>query len=432
MPGRIITMSHTPKLTRRTFLKSGAAVAAAPTIIPSSAFGANDRVNVGYIGTGRRGGQLRDLPADTAVIALADCNIERPKRWARSSWGKEKGIKQCFQDYREMLELKELDAVIVASPDHWHALHSIHAMEAGKDVYVEKPMTLTIREGRVMSDTARKLGRVVQVGSQQRSMAANRTACELIRNGRIGKVHTIHGSNYPSPWECTLPAQDAPKGLNWDMWCGPTEPRAYHEELYQPRVRGHEQGWISFRPYSGGEMTGWGAHGLDQIQWALGMDESGPVEVWPELDRVPKDDGTHKGPRCEVSFRYANGTLLTLDGKGAGGGGLFEGEDGMISIDRGKYTVSDESIEKKPIPASGVHLYQSDHHLGNWIECIRSRKRTIADVETGHRSTTLCHLGNIARWTQRKLTWDPAKEVFVDDAAANTYLDRDRRAPWTI
>ncbi len=424
--------------TRREFLAAAAAATiAAPCFVPRRAFGANNRINVGYIGAGRRAGQLLGIPDDVHVVALADVNRQRLEDWAKGRLGRHYGITEdkLFQDYREMLELEELDAVIISSPDHWHALHSIHAMEAGKDVFIEKPMTLTIREGRLMTDAARAHGRVCQVGSQQRSMRENRIGCALVRAGRIGRVHTVHAGNFPSPWECTLPEEEPPDHIDWDMWCGPTEYRGYNEKLYVPRggQLGHEWGWISFRPYSGGEMTGWGTHGLDQIQWALGMDDSGPVEIWPLLDEEPECNGVHLGPRYPITMRYANGTLLKLDGQGAPGGGWFEGEEGEIKIDRGRYAIQPDNLdadlpELEPIPYEG----DTNAHIANWIHCIRTRERPNADIEIGHRSTTVCHLGNIARWVRRELTWDPVTETFPGDDEANSYLDRDRRAPWIL
>ena len=270
----------TSHASRRSFLgKTIATAVVVPYMIPSGILaaegrpGPNDRIGVGYIGAGRRSGQLRDISADAQIVAMADVNMRR----ARGNAAKYNAT--AYQDYRRMLQSKDVDAVVVASPDHWHALHSIHAMQAGKDVYVEKPMTLTIREGRLMVRAARKYKRIVQCGSQQRSMAENHFACEFVRNGGLGKINKVIGHNYPSPWECDLPGEPVPKDLDWNQWCGPTEPVPYSIDLYSPR---RNPGWISFRPYSGGEMTGWGAHGLDQLQWALGMDESGPVEL---LDR---------------------------------------------------------------------------------------------------------------------------------------------------
>jgi len=435
-------MSKPKKMSRRKFLARSAVFGAAgPLLLASCArarqdeaqpaeqpvkkVSANDRIGVGVIGPGRRGRQIMGLPRDGQIVAIADVNKPRMDEVAAGKdWRK-------YQNYRDMLECDDIDAVIVATPDHWHTLPSIHACQAGKDVYCEKPMTLTVREGRHLVDAVRKHNRVFQTGSQQRSMDPCRYGCELVQNGRLGKIKEVHASNFESPWECTLPAQPTPEGLDWDMWCGQTEPRPYHIELYTPRVRGQEAGWISYRPYSGGEMTGWGAHGLDMIQWALGMDESGPVEIRP-IPGTEKNDGVHKGPTCQVEMRYANGVLLKLDGKGPGGGGVFVGEEGRLLIDRGKCESQPASIAQEPIGDSEIHLYKSTHHMQNWLDCIRSRERCIADVEMGHRSTTVCHLGNIARWTGRKLKWDPKKERFIGDAEANALLERPMRAPYAI
>jgi len=411
---------------RRTFLVKGARLAASasalPYLIPSGVLaapgrpGANDRINIGYIGVGRRAREIMNLPKDAQIVAISDVNQRRLDELAKGrSW-------KTHKDYRKLLESKEVDAVIVTTPDHWHALNSIHACQAGKDVYCEKPMTLTVREGRAMVEAVRKHKRVFQTGSQQRSMEQCRFGCELVRNGRIGKIQVVHANNYPSPWEPNLPEQPVPEGLDWDMWLGQTPLHPYHEEIYLPRVRGTEAGWISFRAWSGGEMTGWGAHGLDIIQWALGMDESGPVEVWPE----------GQGLKCPVTFKYANGIMVKLDDKGPHGGGLFIGEKGKILIDRGKCVCDPVELGKEPLSGSDVHLYKSLHHMQNWLDCIRSRKMPVADVEIGHRTATMCHLGNIARWTGRKLRWDPAQETFVGDEEANTFLERPMRAPWKL
>ena len=336
-----------------------------------------------------------------------------------------------------MLDSKDVDAVIVATPDHWHALPSIHACQAGKDVYCEKPLTLTVHEGRVMVDAARKYGRVVQTGSQQRSTPANDFACRLVREGHLGRVHTIIGHNFPSPWECALPAQAVPDGIDWDAWCGPTVPLPFHGDIYTPRAN---PGWISFRPYSGGEMTGWGAHGLDQVQCALGMDASGPVAVWTEGD--PFEPPLYKAPESRargdavcgqpsVSFRYANGEVLKL-ADGPPGGGAFIGERGKISIDRGRFTVDPPELADALAQQSSGGADPTRTHLQNWIDCIKTRERPVADVEIGHRSATVCHLGNIARWVGRPLRWDPAREVFLDDGEANALLQRERREPYEL
>jgi len=434
-------MRHESKLSRRRFLKAatGAAVAA-PYIIPSGLLaaegrpGPNDRIGVAGIGIGRQGSGVFRSAARSSVsrpVAVADANLLRAKSMAE-------GLKiEAYQDYRQLLERKDVDAITTATPDHWRALVSIHACQAGKDVYAEKPMTLTIREGRLMVQAVRKYKRVFQTGSQQRSHSANRFGCELVRNGRIGKIHTVIGANYPSPWECAFSAQPVPEGLDWDLWCGPVDPVPYHAELYRPRGA---PGWISFRPFSGGEMTGWGAHGLDQIQWALGMDDSGPVEVWTEGPKYDpptydKPEGRGRGEKmCRspmIFYRYANGVTLKLD-NGSGGGGIFIGEKGKIEIFRGKVTSNPADIVKTPTRDDEIHLYKSDNHMQNWLDCIKSREKPIADVEIGHRSSTVCHLGNIARWIGRKLKWDPVKEVFPGDDEANTYIDRKRRKPYEL
>lgn len=438
------------RLSRRTILKHAAGALTAtlvgPAILPSSVMGAegrtspNDRVRVGYIGVGRRSRQLMGLPEGTEITAYADLYQKRLDEMKASN-----ASAKTFLDYREMLASDVIDAVVVATPDHWHTLPVLHACQAKKDVYIEKPMTLTVREGRAIVDAVTKHNVILQTGSQQRSGSTCQRGCKELLEGCIGKIHTIHGANYPSPWDCDLGEEPVPDGLNWDMWCGQTEPRAYHRDLFLPRAEGRTYpdgrplGWISYRPYSGGEMTGWGAHGLDIVQWALGTNESGPVEIWPE--DAPAGPIIYFGKQSEptpgmeplirpVTMKYANGIVLKLDGKGPGGGAVFEGEGGSAMVDRGKYQLirggKTESISDPPGEDD------TKAHLKNWIDCIRSRQQPIAYAEIGHRSATMCHLGNIARWTGRKLTWDPAKEEFVNDTEANALLSRPMRAPWSL
>ena len=437
-------MIYSAKLSRRQFLRRGAAWAAAgvatPHLIPSSVLaapgrpGPNDLIGIGGIGIGRQGSgvvQAAVASKRARIVAIADINAKTAQVMAK------RFSAQPLKEYRKLLQRKDVDAIITATPDHWRALVCIHAAQAGKDIYAEKPMSLTIREGRLMAQAVRRYQRVFQAGSQQRSDPKNRFGCELVRNGRIGRVLKVIAYNYPSPWECGLPAQPVPDGLDWDMWCGPTEVAPYNIDLCTPRAR---PGWISFRPYSGGEMTGWGAHGLDQVQWALGMDESGPIEVWTEGEKFnpptyAKPESQARGDKIcsnpKVFFRYAGDIVMEL-GKGPMGGATFIGEKGKISIDRSKVTSDPPEIAKEPIKPDEIHLYKSDNHIGNWLDCIRSRKTTVADVEIGHRSATVCHLGNIARSVGRKLKWDPAKEVFVGDEEANKHLDRARRKPYQL
>jgi len=426
-------------IARRTFLKRSTALlagAALPQILPSGILaqggrpGANDRIGVGLIGMGRQmGGLLKGLLGrpEARLIAVADVNLNRAKKVATEHEA------AAFQDYRRLLERKDVDAVMTATPEHWRLLICVHSCQAGKDVYAEKPLTLTIREGRLITQAARKYNRVFQVGSQQRSTWQNYSGCKLIREGGLGKISKVIAYNYPSPWEGKLPAQSVPEGLDWDMWCGPVEPVPYHQDLYLPRAN---PGWLSFRSFSGGEMTGWGAHGLDQIQWALGMDESGPVEVWTEGEKFnpptytqpeSSERGKSMAGRTKVFFRYANG-ITVVPGKASMGGAVFVGEKGTATIGRG---VFESDPEELAIEALRNHPQDfNDNHIKNWLDCIKSRTRPAADVETGHRSATMCHLGNIARWTGRKLRWDPVKEEFVGDKQANQYLDRERRKPW--
>lgn len=424
---------------RRSFLKNSALLLAGtslPQILPTGVLaaagqpGANDRIGIGIIGIGRQASgllqQIMRLPV-ARYVAVADVNLKR----ARESAAKHNAVP--FQDYRRLLERKDVDAIITATPEHWRLLICVQACQAEKDVYAEKPMTLTIREGRWITQAARKYKRVFQVGSQQRSTWQNYTGCHLIRSGGIGKVTRVIAHNYPSPWEGRLPAQPVPAELDWDMWCGPVDPVPYHQDLYLPRAN---PGWLSFRPYSGGEMTGWGAHGYDQVQCALGMDESGPVEVWtegPKFDppTYTQPESKERGDKiCQepkVFFRYANGVIMEPGGASMGGA-IFFGEKGKVTIHRG---VCESDPEELAIDALRNRPSDfNDNHMKNWLDCIKTRAKPVADVEIGHRSATVCHLGNIARWTGRKLHWNPIKEEFVGDKDANQYLDRERRKPW--
>jgi predicted dehydrogenase len=431
-------------VSRREFLRQGAALTAAgvaaPYLIPHGVLaaegrlGANDRIGIGGIGVGRQGSGVTASAANAKagrLVAVADANIIRAQQFAA------KFKAEAYQNYRKLLERKDVDAIVTATPDHWRALVSIHSCQAGKDVYAEKPMSHTVREGRLMVEAARKYKRVFQAGSQQRSQAQNRLGCELIRNGRIGKVLKVVAHNYPSPWECAFPAQPVPAGLDWDLWCGPNEVVPYHIELCTPRSK---PGWISFRPYSGGEMTGWGAHGLDQVQWALGMDESGPIEVWTDGEKYnpptySEPESRARGEKLcaapKVFFRYAGGIEMEL-GNGPAGGALFIGEKGKITIDRGVCKSDPPELAAEPLKEGDLRLYKSDNHMQNWLDCIKNREKPVADVEIGHRSSTVCHLGNIARWAGRRLRWDPVKETFPDDPEANKLLDRPRRKPYQL
>jgi predicted dehydrogenase len=414
---------------RREFLQQSAAVAAGlalPHLVPRPALaapakpGANDRVAIGVIGVGGRARLLiEQTPESGQIVALCDCFVKRAEDFARQKQAKWR----IFQDHHKLLEQKDIDAVLVVTTDHARVLPCIHACQAGKDVYAEKPLTLTIGEGRVLVNAVRKHRRVFQVGSQQRSMEMNRFACEFVRSGGIGKIKLVQGINYTGPNRYAgLPEQPIPDGLNWDRWLSQAEMRPYNQALHF--------GWMGWRDFSGGEMTNWGAHGLDQIQWALGMDETGPVEIWPVTP----------GPHGKVSYRYANGVEVRLElDRGPHGGGIFTGEKGKIEINRNKFTTNPKGLVKDPPPQSAadkwrdeVALWQARYHIENWIECIKTRGVPVADVEIGHRSISVCHLANIARELGRKLQWDPAKEQFVGDDEANQYVNRPRRKGYEL
>jgi predicted dehydrogenase len=421
-------MHHKVRPSRRSFLRRSAAMAAsalaAPLVVPATCLGqagvpgANDRIRVGFIGTGHRARLLMDqMPKGGEIVAITDCHRKRCEEAL-----KEKGAKwRIHKDYRQLLESKDIDAVVVPTTDHGRVLPCIHACQAGKDIYAEKPLTLTIHEGRVLVSTVRRYKRVFQVGSQQRSMEMNRFACELVRTGGLGKLEAVLGCNYTGPGRCeNLAGEPIPEGLDWDMWCGPTELLPFNGSRFG--------GWMGCRDYSGGEMTNWGAHGLDQVQWALGMDTTGPVEVWPETE----------GPNGKVSFRYSNGITLKLElDKGPMGGAVFIGEKGKIEIDRNRFVATPAELVKSPPEPQKAEIWegpgwQAKYHIQDWLDCIRSRKQPVADVEIGHRSITVCHLANIAREIGRKLRWDPEREVFPDDKEASTLLSRPRRKGYEL
>ena len=434
---------------RRSFLKAGVAVAAAPMILPSGVLaangnpGANDRFVLGAIGAGRQGGGVTSRFAaydDVDVAAVADVDLRRAR-----SLAEEVGGADVYQDYRELLERNDLDAVIDGTPDHWRAIIDIHAVQAGKDVYGEKPMSLTIHEGRQLVTAVRNNGAVYQTGSQQRSMQTNYDACMFVRNGRLGKIERVIAQNYPSPWSFGMPGEEVPEELDWDMWCGPVMPVAFHDAgLFTQRG---QPGWISIREFSGGEVTGWGTHGFDQIQWALGMDDSGPIEVWTEGEpfnppTYTEPEGRGRGDeQCaepKVYLRYPGDIIMEL-ADGPPGGGRIIGEEGSISINRNHYAFDPEELGEEPLEDPEVVLEHSEHHYRNFLDCIRSREKPIADVEIGHRSTTVCHLVNIARWvtqvtgeTGQHLEWDPVEERFTNSDWGNHFLDRPRRQGYEL
>lgn len=419
-------------MNRRQFLARAAAASVAfgaPLFVPRHVLGepgkpgANDRIRVGFIGVGGRARAIiRDEWSPSGqIVAVADCFLPRCHETAAmvpegAKWAK-------YQDYRRMLDREKLDAVFVETTTHARVLACLHAILAGCDVYGEKPLTLTIAEGRPLVNAARKYGRIFQVGTQQRSMPINRHASQLVRAGAIGKVHTVITYNFePGITWTPKPAQPVPEGLDWDAWCNQTPLRPYHPELHY--------GWGSIVDYDpGGQswgVTGWGTHSLDQVQCALGTDDTGPVEAWPE----------EPGPHGKVTMRYASGTLLKLEGKKRHYedlGAIFVGDKGKIEILRGSYLAEPKELLKDappPIPAASAG--EAKWHVQNFFDCMRSRQKPNADVEAGQRATTICHMVNIVRTLGRKLRWDPAAEKFEGDEQANALLSRPRRKGYEL
>jgi predicted dehydrogenase len=423
-------------LSRRRFLQLVAA-GAAPVIL-GSAEGAesprrpNDRLQLGIIGMGTRARQLLGSflhAPGTQVVAVCDVVRERrehARKAVEDHYARQKGkgtFKGCkeYNDFRDLLGRKDIDAVVIATPDHWHAIPCVLAARAGKHIYCEKPLTLAIAQGRRIADEVRKARVVFQTGSQQRSEFGGkfRRACELVRSGRLGKVHTVRVGVGGPPVPCNLPAQSVPDGTDWEMWLGPAPQRGYHEALCPRGVHRHFPAWRNYREYAGGGLADMGAHHFDIAQWALGTDHGGPVKVEPPGGRATSG----------LKFTYASGVVMFHGGPS---GCTFEGSAGTLYVDRDRMESKPAAILEQPLGEKDVHLYAATDQVRNWLECVRSGKETICPAEVGHRSATICHLANIGYELRRALRWDPAKERFIDDAEANKLVDRELRAPWKL
>ncbi len=426
---------------RRGFLRSSAAVAAA-TSLPSwfleesraqqPSKDKGDSPGIALVGCGGMGrGDARNASRFGRVVAL--CDVDE-KQLAGAAKLFPNAV--TLSDFRKVMERKDVDVVICATVDHWHVLVSMAAMRAGKDVYCEKPLTLTVDEGKRLVAVQKKTGRVLQTGSQQRSDKNFRLACELVRNGRIGKIKEVDVWLPSGRREGPFKKAEVPAGFNWDMWMGPTPKIDYVPE------RTH----VTFRywwEYSGGTMTDWGAHHNDIALWALGHERSGPVKVSGKSLKEMIPDGFTASSEYAVEYTYADGVIhrcrstpanawngAVLDAKGQQHGIKFVGADGWIWVTRGKIEASDPDLLKQPLPASAVRLYESNDHMGNFFDCVKSRKAPICEAEIGHRSASVCHIGVLSMRLGRELKWDPKQEQFVDDKEANTWLAREPRKPW--
>jgi predicted dehydrogenase len=422
------------RISRRAFIQSSASLLALPAVTYRAAVLAEDKpsemVRVACVGLGGQGrGNMGAIKKN--VVALCDVDKEHLAAAAKSL---ETGTTkvQTAGDYRKLLEAKDIDAVLVSTPDHWHALVTVDACNAGKDVYCEKPLTLVVTEGRAMVEAARKNKRIVQCGSQQRSAKEFRHACELVRNGALGKLKEVKvglpGPNWESRAKMPVPDSDPPAALDYNFWLGPAPERKFNTNRVHYLFR-------FFWDYSGGQQTNFGAHDLDIAQWALGMDDSGPTTI--EGTATFNKNGWFETPEtAKQTFTYANGVPVhcTL-GKGYPGGVTFEGEKGTIYVKRGSITVTlDGQKVEKPydLPTGSTKLYVSKGHHADWLDCVKTRKLPICDVEIGHRSATVCHLGNIAIRTGRKITWDPKAETIVGDKEAAAMLAKEYRKPWKL
>jgi predicted dehydrogenase len=420
-------------LSRRQFV---GALASAPLLLSAAARGAdkkpaNDRLTVGFIGIGVRArDHLRYClnRGDVQVVAVCDVVQERRddgKKRVEDHYSKARksDYKGCaaFTDFRELLALKDLDAVVISTPDHWHAIPCVMAARAGKHIYCEKPLTLTIAEGRAVVNAAKKADIVFQTGSQQRSEYGGkfRQAVELVRNGRIGKVTTVHVGVGDAAVPCDLKEEPVPDGTDWNFWNGPSPQRGYSSVLCPKGLHNHFPAWRNYREYANGGLADMGAHHFDIAQWALDMDGSGPVKIEP-----PEGKANHG-----LKFTYASGIEMYHGGPS---GCTFVGTNGWIYVDRDALLSRPENILKEPLGKDAKTVYHATDQFGNWLECIRNRKEPICPAEVGHRSASVCMLANIGYWLRRPLRWDPREERFEGDDAANKELSREMRAPWKL
>jgi len=453
------------KFNRRSFLgkATGAALGtiSLPYFVGSPALGKSgriapsERITMGFIGVGGMGtNNMRAFLAQSDVQVVAVCDVVKASNeyghWYKNGWkgpwfGREsakniveehyanqKGpdtFRGCatYVDFRDLLARDDIDAVCITTPDHWHAIPVVMAAAAGKDIYCEKPLSLTVAEGRAMAEAVRRYRIVFQTGTQRRSSERFRFICELVRNGRIGQlkkiIATIGPNNKEGPAKDWTP-RPVPEWLDYEMWLGPAPWAPYHKDrcLYTFRFG---------LDYSGGQTTNLGAHAIDVAQWAIGTDDTGPIEVEDLGGEFPRDGLFTTPTKVHFRARYANGVELECKTQDAGPL-RFEGTEGWIQVRGGEVTCHPESLMQSVIGPDEIHLYRSNDHHRNFVDCIKTREETAAPVEVGHRSVTICHLGNIAMMLKRKLRWNPGKERFIDDEPANRMLARATRSPWRL
>ncbi|ACT96160.1 Gfo/Idh/MocA family protein [Dyadobacter fermentans] len=426
----------TERLNRRNFLKAGAVISSF-MIVPRHVLGRgyqapSDLISLGFIGCGRQSGGLRNRFLDTRetrIIAASDVYgvkldtfVNATNKWYSEKLGQgDYKAATGIKDFRQLLDRKDIDAVVIASPDHWHAAMSVRAAEAGKDIYCEKPLSLTVREGRAMVNATRKHNRVFQTGSMQRSAPEFTKAVQLVRSGAIGTVKKVYVNVGGPPKVWDLQGETRPDGLDWTLWMGPnTVERPYNNELAPAMDATFWPKWRDYAEFGGGGMTDWGAHMFDIAQWGLNMDASGPTGL------------VYSEPGKGLVYKYANGVEVVhrpMEGKQHC---HFVGTDGEVFVARGELKTTPETLKDKAFNAGDAGVYVSTNHYKDFLNAIRTRKPPICDVETGHRTATVCNIGNIAYNLGRSLRWDPVKETFTGDKNADKLLGRPMRKEWKV
>lgn len=425
------------KINRRGFFKAAGSTILAgialPTVITSPIFGKqspNNQITLGFIGTGMQGrillSQFLTMP-DCRVVAL--CDIDKEKLGAAKNMVLENSGGGCdtYHDFRELLAKADINGVVIAVPEHWHSIIAVETCRAGKDVYCEKPLALTIAESRQIVTEAKQTDRIFQTGSMQRSDFKFRQACEIVRNGLIGEVKTVRvsiaaGGYLMYPVACNLPAEPVPDCLDWDMWLGPSQFRPYNSRLAPPVENFVWPHWRDYKDFAGGLMTDWGAHHFDIAQWGLGMDDSGPVEINP----------ANREYAGKLTYRYANGVIVVKDDTLKELSVTFYGTKGQVEVSREFIETKPESLLTHRFGPNDIRLYRNDNHYANWLDCIRTRQKPICNAEIGCRTATVCHLGIIAHQLNRTLKWNPVKEQFIGDEQANRLTGRPMRSPWQL
>jgi len=428
------------QISRRQFLKGASGITAGamafPYLVSSSALGqagrpaASDRIVMGCIGVGSQGtGNMRGFLGKSEVQVVAVCDVDKKHRERAKKLVDEKyGNSDCkmYIDFRDVTERKDVDALSLALPDQWHSIPAIMGARAGKDIYGEKPLARTIREGRAICDAMHRYGRIWQTGSWQRSVGHFRKACELVRNGRIGKVNKVEVGLPTGGGGGVNSVQPVPEGVDWDFWLGPAPWVPYRGVMHW--------NWRWIMDYSGGQLTDWAGHHVDIAHWGLGLDRAGPVEI--EGKGVYPKDGLYDAPtQYKFTCKYANGlTMIVANDRQQpkGMGAMWYGEKGWIHVNRGGLNAEPKSVLDEVIGPDEIKLYESRDHTQNFLDCVKSRKETITPVEIAHRSISVGLLGEIAMLTGEKLKWDPEKEVFLNSDKANRLLSRPMRAPWHI